>query len=180
MTKRTKIIIGAVLALCLGIFLLFRGGDLFGQSSVTVPIMELSNSDMQETQKGEVVWRLKAKRVTIAGDKDTATMEDVDGYFKDKDIELSIKAKTGRVVRSKKWVYLEGDVRGKTSDGAELSAENLTYDGKTQKLSTDKHFILTRDGRELTADSFEADRVLETMKAKGHAKLRTLDHKSKP
>lgn len=179
MTKRTKMILGAVFAVCLGIFLLFQSGNWFGKPLVAVPIMELSGSEMQETQGGKVIWRLKAKRVTIGGDKDTATMEDVDGYFKDKDLELSVKAKTGRISRNEKLVYLEGEVRGKTSDGAELSAENLTYDGKTQKLSTDKHFILTKDGHELTADSFEADRVLETMQAKGHARLRTLDKQSK-
>ncbi len=174
MTKRTKIIIGAVLAVCFGIFLLFNGGKWFGKQEITVPIMELSNSEMQETQGGKVIWKLKAERVSIGADKNSATMENVEGYFKDEEMEFSLKAKTGRVLRNEKQVYLEGEVRGKTKDGAELSAENLMYDGKTQKLSTDKHFILTKDGRELTADSFEADRVLELVEAKGHAKLRTV------
>ncbi len=174
MTKRKKIIIGAVSVVILGLLLLF-GVDWFAKPQVTVPVMELSNSEMKETQGGKLNWRLKAERVSIGADKNSATMENVAGYFQDENMELSIRAKTGRILRNEKLVYLEGEVRGKTKDGAELSAENLTYDGKTQKLSTDKHFALTKDGRELTADSFEADRVLEEMKAKGNAKLRTLE-----
>ena len=174
MTKRAKIIIGAAALLCLGLFLLFGGGNWFGKPEVTVPVMELSNSEMQETQGGKVIWKLKAERVSIGADKNSATMENVEGYFKNEDTEFTLKAKTGRVLRKEQWVYLEGEVRGKTKDGAELSAENLTYDGKAQKLSTDKYFVLTKDGRELTADSFIADRVLERVEAKGHAKLRTV------
>ncbi len=174
MTKRTKMIIGAAALLCLGLFLLFGGGNWFGKPEVTVPVMELSNSEMQETQGGKVIWKLKAERVSIGADKNSATMENVEGYFKNEDTEFTLKAKTGRVLRKEQWVYLEGEVRGKTKDGAELSAENLTYDGKAQKLSTDKYFVLTKDGRELTADSFIADRVLERVEAKGHAKLRTV------
>lgn len=174
MTKRTKMIIGAAALLCLGLFLLFGGGNWFGKPEITVPVMELSNSEMQETQGGKVIWKLKAERVSIGADKNSATMENVEGYFKNEDTEFTLKAKTGRVLRKEQWVYLEGEVRGKTKDGAELSAENLTYDGKAQKLSTDKYFVLTKDGRELTADSFIADRVLERVEAKGHAKLRTV------
>lgn len=177
MRRGTRIVLGAVLVIGLGIFWLFRGGDWTGKPTGAAPLMVLSGSEVQETQDGKVVWRLKAGRVTVGGDKDTATLEDVDGYFKDKDTEFSIKAKTGRVVRSERLVYLEGEVRGKMSDGTALSAENLTYDGKTNKLSSDRPFVLIRDGYELTADSFKADRVLETLQAKGHAKLRQSEPK---
>ena len=175
MIKKSHIFIGVVVCAVLGIGFLFRENFGFGKAGVDVPIMELSNSEMQESQKGEIIWKIKAGRVTLGADKNTATLEDVDGYFKDKNGELSIKAKTGHISRNEKSVYLEGDVRGKTADGVELSAENLTYDGKTQKLFTDKHFIIKQNGHELSADSFEADRVLETLKAKGHARLRTLE-----
>ncbi len=177
MIKKSHIIIGVVVVILLGIVFLFRSSFGFGERDTSVPIMELSNSEMQETQKGNVIWKLKAGRVSIGGDKNTATCENVEGYFKDKDMEFTVKAKYGKISRNEKTVYLEGEVRGKTSEGVELSAENLTYDGKTQKLSTDKHFTITHEGKELSADSFEADRVLETMKAKGNAKLRKLEEK---
>ena len=119
MTKRTKMIIGAAALLCLGLFLLFGGGNWFGKPEVTVPVMELSNSEMQETQGGKVIWKLKAERVSIGADKNSATMENVEGYFKNEDTEFTLKAKTGRVLRKEQWVYLEGEVRGKTKDGAE-------------------------------------------------------------
>ncbi len=175
MIKKSHIVIGVVVVLILGIVFLFRSSFGFGGEKSDAPLMVLSNSEMQETQKGNVIWKLKAGSVSIGGDKNTATCEDVEGYFKDNNMEFTVKAKRGKISRNEKTVYLEGEVRGKTSDGVELSAENLTYDGKTQKLSTDKHFTITHEGKELSADSFEADRVLETMKAKGNAKLRKLE-----
>lgn len=73
--------------------------------------------------------------------------------------------------KDEQLVYLDGDIDGQTKDGLILSAKNLTYDGKKQILSTDRAFKVEKDGRVLTADSFTADRVLEKITAKGHAKL---------
>lgn len=84
---------------------------------------------------------------------------------------MSIKAKKGIIKRAEQTVNLEGDIEGKTKDGLILYAKNLTYDGKKQVLSTDCSFTVEKDGRILTADSFTADRVLEKIVAKGHAKL---------
>ena len=56
-------------------------------------------------------------------------------------------------------------------DGLVLYAKNLTYDGKTQILSTDQFFTAEKDNRVLTGDSFTGDRVLQQLTAKGHAKL---------
>ena len=88
------------------------------------------------------------------------------------DINLN-EEKDGKVIWNLKaqTVNLEGDIEGKTKDGLILYAKNLTYDGKKQVLSTDCSFTAEKDGRILTADSFTADRVLEKIIAKGHAKL---------
>ena len=43
--------------------------------------------------------------------------------------------------------------------------------GNTDILSTDEFFAAEKDGRVLTAESFTADRVLEKITAKGHARL---------
>lgn len=64
----------------------------------------------------------------------------------------------------------EGNVEGYGRDGEELYAENLTYDGNKDILSTDKA-VVKKDGKVLTADEFDADRVLQKITARGHAKL---------
>lgn len=173
MSKRSLLI--AALVVLVGISLYFflnEEGGVPGEEGSAPAVMEFSNSELHETQNGDTVWKLNVEHITLDANKNTAHLTGIEGYFKNKDIELNLKADKGVADRGKQTLYLEGHVEGTTTDGAVLHAENLTYDGKTQKLSTDKAFIAEKDGKILTADSFNADRVLQTIQAKGHAHLR--------
>lgn len=174
MSKHTKtgLIIAVLLLLVLGIYFLFKddhAGESGGSNSVTT--MEFSNIELKEDQEGKPIWRLKAKHVIMSKDKNSADMEGLDGYFIKDGNKLALTADKGHYSRKDQKVYIEGHVEGESSDGVILHAENLTYDGKTQILSTDKFFTAEKDNRVLTADSFTGDRVLEKLTAKGHAKL---------
>lgn len=174
MSKHTKtgLIIAVILLLVLGVYFLFKDdhADENG-SSGSITTMEFSNIELKEDQEGKPIWRLKAKHVIMSKDKNSADMEGLDGYFIKDGNKLAIKADKGTYSRKEQKVYIEGHVEGESSDGLILHAENLSYDGKKQVLSTDKFFTAEKDGRVLTADSFTGDRVLEKMTAKGHAKL---------
>ena len=98
-------------------------------------------------------------------------MEGIEAYFLKDGNELKLQADKGHFDRKQKKVHVEGHVEGTSNDGMVLHAKNLTYDGNTDILSTDEFFTAEKDGRVLTADSFTADRVLEKITAKGHAKL---------
>lgn len=174
MNKHTKtgLIIAVILLLAVGIYFLFKddhASESGGSSSVTT--MEFSNIELKEDQEGKPIWRIKAKHVIMSKDKNSAEMEGIEGYFIKDGNKLSLTADKGNYSRKDQKVYIEGHVEGESSDGMILHAENLTYDGKTQILSTDKFFTAEKDGRVLTADSFTGDRVLEKLTAKGHAKL---------
>ena len=174
MNKHTKtgLIIAVILLLAVGIYFLFKddhASESGGSSSVTT--MEFSNIELKEDKEGQPIWRLKAKHVIMSKDKNSAEMEGIEGYFIKDGNKLSLTADKGNYSRKDQKVYIEGHVEGESSDGMILHAENLTYDGKTQILSTDKFFTAEKDGRVLTADSFTGDRVLEKLTAKGHAKL---------
>lgn len=170
--KRKGVIIAAVLlALAAGLYFLFGSGGL-GPEIGSVG-MEFSGSELHETKDGKAVWSLKVGHATLDADRNTAHFTDVDGYFKNDSIELRLTAKTGMAKRNEKTLYLEGDVVGTTTDGAVLHAKNLSYDGKKEILSTDQFFTVEKDGKILSADSFTADRILQEIVAKGHAKLET-------
>lgn len=171
--KRLILIIGAVILVAAGLFYLFKDnhGNMTGQASSQGPAMEFNNIEMNEDKDGKAVWRLKAGYVAMSRDKNHADMKDIDGYFKKDDQELYLKADSGWFDRKAKKIYIEGHVEGHTADGLILHAENLSYDGNTEILSTDKFFTAEKDNRVLTADCFTGDRVLEKLVAKGHAKL---------
>lgn len=107
----------------------------------------------------------------MSKDQNFIDMEQVEGDFMKDGDELHLKADKGRIDRGAKTVYIEGNVEGYGRDGEELYAENLTYDGNKDILSTDKAFVVKKDGKVLTADEFDADRVLQKITARGHAKL---------
>lgn len=170
-----KFLIPAVIGLVIiGIYFLFRddmAGDA-GKQGPSVPAMEFSGTEMHEVENGKETWRLSVGHVKMTADQNTAELEDIDGYFKNETVELRLKAKRGIAKRAEKSLYLEGEVTGTTTDGAVLHAENLTYDGKTGILSTDKAFTVEKGDHILSADSFTADRILQKIEAKGHAVLK--------
>ena len=153
MKKHKKSIIGVVLMvlITLGVYILFKGdGNSVFTGDDTTQAVEFNDINLNEEKDGKVIWNLKARHVKMESDRNTAYLTDIEGFFAEN---------------------LEGDIEGKTKDGLILYAKNLTYDGKKQVLSTDCSFTAEKDGRILTADSFTADRVLEKIVAKGHAKL---------
>ncbi len=171
--KKNLLIIAVVLLVALGIYFLFKDdhSNIETQGNTQSPAMEFNNIEMKEDKDGKAVWRLKAGYVAMSRDKNHADMKDIDGYFKKDDQELYLKADKGWYDRKEKKIYIEGHVEGHTGDGLILHAENLTYDGNTEILSSDTFFTAEKDGRVLSADSFTGDRVLEKLTAKGHAKL---------
>lgn len=173
------ILIGLVLALVLGIFFLFRDNHGTNKKATTdTPLVEFENIDIKEDKNGEPIWRIKADHVTMSQDKNNIEMQGVMAYFIKDGNRMEVKADKGKVDRKEQKVYLEGNIHGKNGDGLEVTAENLTYKGDTQILSTDKTFAATKDNHVLTADSFEGDRVLQKLTAKGHAKLSEKEDKN--
>lgn len=174
LTGRQKglLIGGIILLLALGIYFLFRGDDEAMRSDASSgPAIEFDNIDFHESKDGETVWQIKAAHVTMDKDRNLIHMTGVQGFFVKDGDELQLSADKGEMDRTRQTVYLEGNVDGKTKTGMTLKAENLSYDGKTQVLSTDRFFTAERDNRVLTGDSFRGDRVLNQLRVEGHAKL---------
>lgn len=169
-----KFLISAVIIILIaGIYFLFRD-DMAAEDGAknSAPAMEFTGTEMHEVENGKETWRLSVGHVKMGTDQNTAELEDIEGYFKNETVELHLTAKRGIAKRTEKSLYLEGEVTGTTTDGAVLHAENLTYDGKTGILSTDKAFTVEKGNHILSADSFTADRILQKIEAKGHALLK--------
>ena len=169
--KTLLIVVFVILSVVAGGYFLFKEDGTSDTTATAKQAVEFNDIDLSEEKDGQIVWNLKAHHVKIENDKNTVHLEGIDGFFSSEGNELKIKAKKGLLKKDEQLVYLDGDIDGQTKDGLILSAKNLTYDGKKQILYTDRAFKVEKDGRVLTADSFTADRVLEKITAKGHAKL---------
>lgn len=173
MKSKRKIFIAAIIAvICIGVYLLFRGNGIGSNHSKESEFaIEFKDSELKEERNGELVWKLRAGNVNIDKDKNILNIKDAECVFNDKGISLDIRADTATFNKKDNILYLEGSIEGHSSDGTKVSAKKLIYDGKTEILSSDQQFFVEKDGKQLTADSFTADRVLNIVKAKGNARL---------
>jgi len=170
--NKIAIIFLVFVAIAVGLYLLFETpADVMTPLSEAEAAMEFDNSDMSEEKDGKTLWRIKADHVRIESNKNIIHLTGVKAFWADGDNEFRITAKKGIYNKKKQTVYVEGNVVGKTRDGLVLHSKNLTYNLKTQILSTDKFFTAEKDNRVLTGNSFTADRVMRIITAKGNAKL---------
>ena len=160
-----------ILLVALVYFFLFSGNGTEQKQTAPSSSMEFDNLDLKEETDGQLIWKLKAAHVKMDNDKNTIRLEDVEIYFSKDGNELHVTGDEGVLKQKEKTVDISGDVEGKTADGMMYRGDNIHYDGKTQILSSDRQFTAEKDGRVLTADSFKADRILERIEAKGHARL---------
>lgn len=160
-----------ILLVALAYYLLFSGTGTDQKQTPPPSAMEFDNLDLKEETDGQLVWKLKAAHVKMDNDKNTIRMDGVEIYFSKDGNELHVTGDSGVLKQKEKTVDITGHVEGKTADGMIYRGDNIHYDGKTQVLSSDRHFSAERDGRVLTADSFKADRILERIEAKGNARL---------
>ncbi|MDY6084569.1 MAG: LPS export ABC transporter periplasmic protein LptC [Dialister sp.] len=160
-----------ILLVALAYYLLFSGTGTDQKQTLPPSAMEFDNLDLKEETDGQLVWKLKAAHVKMDNDKNTIRMDGVEIYFSKDGNELHVTGDSGMLKQKEKTVDITGHVEGKTADGMIYRGDNIHYDGKTQILSSDRHFSAERNGRVLTAESFKADRMLERIEAKGNARL---------
>lgn len=160
-----------ILLVALAYYLLFSGTGTDQKQTPPPSAMEFDNLDLKEETDGQLVWKLKAAHVKMDNDKNTIRMDGVEIYFSKDGNELHVTGDSGMLKQKEKTVDITGHVEGKTADGMIYRGDNIHYDGKTQILSSDRHFSAERNGRVLTAESFKADRILERIEAKGNARL---------
>lgn len=169
------IIIAAVIALlCLGIFFLFHDSHP-SDSASSSSYAQFNNIDLNETKNGQIVWKLHVKHVEMSPDRNNVNLQGIEGYFKNGNTELQLTAPSGKVDRKAQILVLNGDVECTSKDGMDFHGKDVTYNGKKEILSSQKAFTAYRDNKVLTGDSFEADRVMQKVKAMGHAVLKDLN-----
>lgn len=171
-SKKKIFIIIITVIICIGIYLLFRkDGFEFKHSKEAEFAIEFKGTELKEERDGKLIWKLKADRVNIDKDKNVMSIEGAECIFNDNGMSLDVNADSAIFNKNENVLYLKGSIKGHSDDGTSIKAENLKYESKTGILSSDRPFFIEKDGHKLTADSFTADRILKTVKAKGNASL---------
>lgn len=92
---------------------------------------------------GEKKWEIKGSSANILAN--VITLDYITAKAYGDDGSVTLKAKKGIYDKVTKDVYLENNVIGKTSDGARLLTERLSWNQKTESVSTDALVRIEKD-----------------------------------
>lgn len=167
--------IGCILLLCVfGIGYIFFGEPSAQESASTKQegtLVTFSGADFREEKDGELVWLLKAEKILVdSGTKDVYFTNAEAVLYKEGN-SLVVHAKKAELKASTGVITLEGEVKATSPNGTTFVGEDLTFNTKENKLTSNKTFTYSDGHMTLTADTLTADTVMQQIEAKGHVKI---------
>lgn len=145
---------------------------------INLPDMELEDFTVEQSYKGTLDWRLRARYAEVFEKSDIMNIDDIEiQFFKNKELrrdqDVKVRAKYGVMNITTKDLKLKGNVYLVTDNGLEMWTEELNWDNKKKKIETKKDVKIKRDGSIILARGMESSPDLEDIvlkKVKGRIK----------
>jgi LPS export ABC transporter protein LptC len=114
---------------------------------------------------GALVYSLKASGVTYTSTRRSGAFSNAIVYFyKGSTVRLTVTAPSATVDGNTSDIVMRGGVRARSNDDTTLTADTMTYNGKTKMLHADGHVTATgSSGMVVTGDHAKADLDLQTV-----------------
>ena len=118
---------------------------------------------------GALVYSLKAAGVTYTSTRRSGAFTKATIYFyKGSTVRLTVTAPNATVDGNTYDIVMRGGVRARSSDNTVLTADTMTYNGKSKLLHAYGHVIATgASGMVVTGDRAKADLDLQTVDITG-------------
>jgi LPS export ABC transporter protein LptC len=135
-------------------------------------LMTYEDNVISERKDGKVIWELKAKKISINIDTQDSTMEGIEGrFFAEDGRVVEITARGGVYNQTTQNVVLDGEIKAKVSDGAELTADKLAWDSAKGLLSVEGNVKAKKDDMRASGDRAETTDGFRRFKIIGHAHI---------
>ena len=123
------------------------------------PVQSFENLELRETSDGKLEWILRAKRATRASANQATRLDSlkVDFYQGSDRVRSVLTSDSGRVDTQKGTLIAKGRVVVRTTEGGLLETEELSWDRKSARVSSDVFVRLTRGRDVLTGIGFRSD-----------------------
>lgn len=123
------------------------------------PVQSFVNLQLRESSEGRLEWILRAKKATREAATEPTRLEGlrVDFYQGLDQVRSVLTSDSGRVDSQKGMLVALGNVVVVTREGSRLETEELTWDRKTTRVSSDKFVRLIRGRDVLTGIGFRSD-----------------------
>jgi LPS export ABC transporter protein LptC len=145
------------------------GGEQVGEEQhATRPDQEISGFTLTQTQDGRRVWSLRAREALVFEESDRveATGVRVDFYGREAELQSTLTAGKGVIVRRTNAIEVEGSVVVTSADGTVLTTERLLWDERTGRIRSDTAVRVTKGSDVVTGSGMEADPDLRNLKVR--------------
>lgn len=119
--------------------------------------MSYDGNTISEEQGGRKIWDLTAEHIDVDINTQDASMENIEGHFYQEDGRtVTIHADKGNYAHDSRDITLEGNIDVTTSDGAELSSDQLKWTAAESMLSAIGNAKASKDDMSATGDQFDS------------------------
>jgi LPS export ABC transporter protein LptC len=123
------------------------------------PVQSFENMELRETSDGKLEWILRAKRATRDAVSEPTRLDSlrVDFYQGTDRVRSVLTSDSGRVDTQKGVLIAMGRVVVVTREGSRLETEELSWNRKTARVSSEQFVRLIRGRDVLTGTGFRSD-----------------------
>lgn len=141
--------------------------------------MSFADNKITQEENGKILWELTAEAIEIDSVTQNVILHKVQGtFYSDQGTTMTLSSEEGSLDSKTKDVRLTGNVHATASDGGDLTAPEVLWQGQTKLLIGNGGVRVVKGSTILTGDKLEGDSVLNKIKVFGHAHVVTKEASS--
>lgn len=129
-----------------------------------------AGSSIVEQINGKKVWELTSETAQTDPDTNKVRMTNIKGiFYRENGGRIDLVARQALLDTKTQDIFLEGDIKAVSSDGAVFTAPLARWAAKEQHIFGSGGIVLTRDDTVITGDTIDSDANMEKVIVQGNA-----------
>jgi len=129
-----------------------------------------SGSSIVEHKNGKKVWELISESSQVDPKTNQVQMINLKGiFYRDNGGRIELIARQALLDTKTNDIFLDGDVKAVSSEGAVFTAPLARWSTKEQHFYGSGGIVLTREDTVITGDTIDSDANMEKVKVQGNA-----------
>ncbi len=129
-----------------------------------------AGSSIVEQINGKKVWELTAEAAQADPGTNQVRLNNLKGiFYRENGGRIDLVAQKALLDTKTRDIFLEGDIKAVSSDGAVFTAPLARWSNKEQHIYGSGGIVLTRDDTVITGDNIDSDANMEKVTVQGNA-----------
>jgi LPS export ABC transporter protein LptC len=130
-----------------------------------------NGSSIVERKDGKKLWELSAESVQVDPNSKKVSLNNLKGIlYREDGGRIDLVAREGLYDTASKEIFLEGEVKAVSSDGAVFTAAKARWATTERHMYGSGGITLTREDTVITGDKIDSDANMEKVKVQGNAR----------